>query len=184
MNIDNIEKMTNQKIKYYEEIESTHTQAKKVEKQGDCILIAEKQTDGIGTNGRKWYTGENKNIALTIIKHPICKIEELEGLTVKISEAIREAIKELYNYELKIKFPNDLTLKNKKISGILTEVHTRAGKIEYLLISIGFNVNEEYFGKEIEKIATSLKKEFNIEFDRELIIIKIINKIKMIIEQL
>ena len=34
-------------------------------------------------------------------------------------------------------------------------------KIEYLLISIGFNVNEEQFGEELEKIATSLKKEYH-----------------------
>lgn len=184
MDIDYIEKMTNQKIKYFEEIESTHLYAKQIEKQGDFIIIAEKQTAGIGTKGRRWYTGTGKNIAMTIIKHPTCKIEKIEGLTTKIAESIRDVIKELYGYELKIKIPNDLILNNKKISGILTEIHTQAEKIEYLLISIGFNVNEDYFDEEIEKIATSLKREYKKEFDREIIVIKIINKIKEIIEQM
>ena len=72
-------------------------------------------------------------------------------------------------------------IKGKKICGILTEVHTRGEEIEFMLISIGMNVNEEYFSEAITDIATSLKKEFNKEFCREDIIIKIINKINAII---
>ena len=77
-----------------------------------------------------------------------------------------------------------MILNGKKICGILTEIHTQGEKIEYLLISIGFNVNEDKFDLNINEIATSLKKEFNKEFEREEIIIKIINKIIKIIEQL
>ena len=68
--------------------------------------------------------GSGKNIALTIILHPNCKIEELDGLTTKIADKIKEAVYELYKYELKIKKPNDLMLNNKKICGILTEINT------------------------------------------------------------
>lgn len=176
MNIEKIEKETKQKINYYKEIKSTHLHAKEIQNKGEAVLIAEVQTAGIGTKGRKWHTGENKNIAMTIVKHPKCKISELEGLTIKIAEDIKEIIKEMYGYELKIKIPNDLILNNKKICGILTEVHTQGEKIEYLLISIGFNVNETEFG-EFNNIATSLKKEYQKEFNREEIIINIINKI-------
>ncbi len=176
MNIEKLEIETKQKINYYKEIKSTHLHAKEIQNKGDVVLIAEEQTAGIGTKGRKWHTGENKNIAMTIIKHPKCKISELEGLTIKIAEDIKEVIKEMYGYELQIKIPNDLMLNTKKICGILTEVHTQGDKIEYLLISIGFNVNETEFG-EFNDIATSLKKEYQKEFNREEIIINIINKI-------
>lgn len=176
MNIEKLEIETKQKINYYKEIKSTHLHAKEIQNKGDVVLIAEEQTAGIGTKGRKWHTGENKNIAMTIIKHPKCKISELEGITIKIAEDIKEVIKEMYGYELQIKIPNDLMLNNKKICGILTEVHTQGDKIEYLLISIGFNVNETEFG-EFNDIATSLKKEYQKEFNREEIIINIINKI-------
>ena len=175
MNIEKIEQETNQKIKYYKKIDSTHLYAKKTEKEGDQILIAEIQTAGIGTKGRKWHTGENKNIAMTIIKHPSCKIEELEGITTKIAESIQQIINKMYGYKLKIKMPNDLMLNDKKICGILTEVHTQGGNIQYLLISIGFNVNEDKFSEEVKDIATSLKKEYKKEFCREDIIINIIN---------
>ena len=177
MNIEKIEKETHQKIKYYKKINSTHLHAKKIEKEGDQILIAEIQTTGIGTKGREWHTGENKNIAVTIIKHPKCKIKELEGLTTKIAESIQQVIKKMYGYKLKIKIPNDLMMNGKKICGILTEVHTQGEKIEYLLISIGFNVNEEEFSDDLKDIATSLKKEYKKEFCREDIIINIINSL-------
>lgn len=184
MNIEEIENQTKQKIKYYKEISSTHLYAKQIANQGDNILIAEVQTAGIGTKGRCWHTGKNKNIAMTIIKHPTCSVQKLEGLTTKIAEAIVEVIKELYGYELKIKIPNDLMLNGKKISGILTELHSRSEKIEYLLISIGFNVNEDEFEGELKEIATSLKQEYHMEFNREEIISKIITKIDKLIEQL
>ena len=184
MDIEKIEQQTKQKIKYYEEINSTHIHAKEIEKQGNQILIAEVQSAGIGTKGRNWHTGENKNIAMTIIKHPKCKVEDLEGVTTKIAEIIQQTIKEMYGYELQIKIPNDLILNDKKICGILTEVHTQGENIEYLLISIGFNVNEEKFTKELKEIATSLKSEYKKEFNREDIIINIVNKIDVLMDKI
>lgn len=187
MDIEKIKKANTKRIgkqiEYFQEIGSTHTYAKQIgeilENDGK-ILLAEIQTAGIGTKGRKWYTGAEKNIAMTIILHPKCKVSELAGLTRKIAECIVQAIDELYGYKLKIKEPNDLIVNNKKICGILTEIHTRGEKISYLLISFGFNVNEEQFSEETKKIATSLKKEFHKNFEREEIIIKIIEKLEEI----
>ena len=71
-------------------------------------------------------------------------------------------------------------LYGKKICGILTEVHSQGEKIEYLLISFGFNVNEENFSEETKEIATSLKKEYQKEFSREEIINQILEEIEKI----
>lgn len=187
MNLEKIKqantKKIGKKIEYYEEIDSTHTYAKKIavkEENNGKLILAEIQTAGIGTKGRSWYTGKGKNIATTIILQPHCKANELNGLTLKIAENIKEVIYQLYGYELKIKEPNDLLFNNKKICGILTEVHTRGEKITYLLISFGFNVNEENFSKETEELATSLKKEMGKTFEREEIIKNIIEKLEEI----
>ena len=96
------------------------------------------------------------------------------------AEKIASAIYELYGYKLEIKKPNDLIFNGKKICGILTEIHTRGEKIEYLLISFGFNVNENEFSSETKEIATSLKKETGKDFKREKIICKIIEKLEEI----
>ena len=107
-------KIIGKKIEYFEKIESTHVYGRKIaedEESNGKVLLAEVQTEGIGTKGRSWYTGYGKNIAMTIILHPKCKIDELDNLTVEIAEKIKKAIYELYGYKLEIKKPNDLMLK-------------------------------------------------------------------------
>lgn len=170
-------------IEYFNTIDSTHKYAKNnIEniKHGK-IVIAEEQTEGIGTKGRKWHTGKEKNIAMTIVLKPNKKVSELENLTVDIAKEIQKAILELANIELTIKKPNDLLLNNKKICGILTEVHSVGEKVNYLLLSIGFNVNETEFPEDIEEIVTSLKREYKVDFSREEIIKKIIENIERVI---
>ena len=187
MNLEKIRnaktKIIGKKIEYFKEIESTHIYGRKIaeDKESDGkVLLAEVQTGGIGTKGRSWYTGYGKNIAMTIILHPKCKIDELDNLTVEIAEKIKEAIYELYVYKLEIKKPNDLIFNGKKICGILTELHSQGEKIKYLLISFGFNVNEDEFSEETKDIATSLKKETGKDFSREEIIVKIIENLEEI----
>ena len=171
------------KIKLYNEITSTHLFVKENQDrlENRTVIIANRQNAGIGTHGRTWYTGSN-NIAMSILYKPNCDITKLDGITINIAKSIQEAINELYNIELKIKYPNDLLLNNKKICGILTEINTISKKVNYLIISIGFNVNEINFDNEIIKIATSLKQEYKKEFDKEKIIYKIIEKIDKITE--
>lgn len=111
---------------------------------------------------------------MTIILQPKCKIDDLKNLTIEIANCMQKTIYDLFEIKLDIKEPNDLILNGKKISGILTEINTIGEKINYLLISIGFNVNEEVFADEIKDIATSLKKEFNKDFSREEIVVSFV----------
>ena len=172
-----------EKIIKFTEIDSTHKYLKNNYKDHEhgSVVIADTQTNGVGTKGRNWYTGKD-NIAISILYKPNFKINKLDGLTVKIAETMQELIRELYDINLMIKEPNDLLINGKKVSGILTEINTIGEDINYLIISIGFNVNEINFPRNIENMATSLKKEFgNGEFNKELIIEKIIYKIEKLV---
>lgn len=201
MEIDKIKKAKTNKIgkqiEYFEQIDSTHKYAQRiVEKEKNRendgkVIIAELQTEGIGTKGRQWYTGKGKNIAMTIILNTDKKAKELKDLPIDIAKAIQKAIFDLYGYSLEIKPPNDLMLNNKKICGILTQINTLGEEIQYILISFGFNVNEDYFNSknidesreeqlDLKQIATSLKLDFNKEFNREEIITKILENIEKI----
>ncbi len=180
-------KILGKTIEYYEKIPSTHLLAKEEKKQelkneienrNGKIWIADTQTAGIGTKGRKWYTGIGKNIAITILVKPKCTMKDIEGITVKIAQSIQKVIGELYQIQLNIKEPNDLMYNNKKLSGILTEVNTIGEKINYILISIGMNVNEEYFDDDTKNIATSLKIELEKECSREEIIVRILENLE------
>lgn len=173
-------KLKKYQIKYFETIDSTHKYIKEhaSDLEDRTIAIADNQESGIGTHGRTWYTGDANNIAMSMLIKPNCDIDKLNNITIEIAKSIQGAIKEKYNINLEIKYPNDLLLNNKKICGILTEIRSISKEVTHLIISVGFNVNEVNFDSETEKIATSLKKEFNKNFNREEIILKIIEKIK------
>ena len=172
------------KIKYFDELPSTHLYVKENQDklENGTVIIANKQTAGIGTHGRTWYTGSGDNIAMSMLFKPECDLSSLNNITVDVAQTIKKAIKNLYNIGLNIKYPNDLLLNGKKICGILTEINTISGKINYLIISLGFNVNEICFDEETIKIATSLKKEYNKNFNRKEIILKIIENINNIVK--
>lgn len=169
------------KIEYYEQINSTHKYAQTIAQNVENdrkVIIADEQTDGIGTKGRSWYTGKGNNIAMTIIFHTKKKIDEIKDLPIEVAKIVQKSIKELYNYKLDIKLPNDLMLNNKKICGILTQTSTQGKSINYILISMGFNVNETQFSEEVKGVATSLKNEYKKDFDRDKIIHKILENIE------
>lgn len=181
MDLKKIQNQLNQyKIKHFNEINSTHKYVKENYKnlKDRTVILADMQSNGIGTHGRVWYTGRENNIAMSILIKPNCNIENLKNITTKIASSIQKAINEMYNINLEIKFPNDLLLNGKKICGVLTEINTISEKVNYLIISIGFNVNETHFDEETANIATSLKKEYNKNYSREDIIIKIIENIE------
>src|SRR5699024_9112637 len=66
-----------------------------------------------------------------------------------------------------IKWPNDILINGKKSAGILTEMQAEQDQIQYVVMGIGLNVNQtnDDFPKELEKTATSLKKETNRTWD-------------------
>lgn len=171
-------------IIYYEEIESTQEEAKRrilSQISNGAIIITDNQKNGKGTKGRKWYTTKESNITMTIALYPNCEIKQLEGITLKIAKAMLDAIQELYQIPLTIKEPNDLMLQGKKIAGILTQSASYEEKVKYLLVGIGFNVNEMNFSPEIQEIATSLKKEYQKEFNTEDIIVNFIEKFETLL---
>lgn len=163
-------KIIAKKVIYYKKIESTQKEARNLAEQNvenGTIVITDYQTNGIGTHERKWYSEKNKNLSFTLILYPKCDLKVLEGFTYDIAMCMSKAIEILYGYKLDIKLPNDIMCNGKKIGGILTQTITNSGKVKYLLIGIGLNVNGENFKGEIKNVATSLKKEFRKEFNKE-----------------
>ena len=93
-------------VVYYSEIGSTQVEIRKLAENnvtGGTLVITDNQTSGHGTKGRTWNVEGGKNITMSFVIYPDCEISKLEGLTIKIAEAIVEAIDELYGYKLSIK---------------------------------------------------------------------------------
>ena len=164
------------KILYYETIDSTQKEVwRKVNQnniENGTVIITKKQTSGIGTHGRKWNTDNENNIAFSFFIKSNCKIENIEGITIEIAKTLVEVFNNLYNIELDIKYQNDIVYKNKKIGGILTETKIQEEKVKCIVIGIGINTNQENFIGELQNIATSIKLEFGIRIENNLVIEK------------
>lgn len=185
MNLNKIKqaktKLLGKNILYFKEVTSTQEIAKQMAQEklpNGSIVLTDFQTQGRGTKDRKWIASKEKNIMMTLVLYPNTNISQLEGITIKIAQSIQTAIEELYGYELTMKEPNDLLLNGKKIAGILTQSVSQKEQVTNLYIGIGFNVNEINFPEELQTIATSLRKEYHKEFEREEIIVKVFEKME------
>ena len=98
-------------------------------------------------------------------------------LNFAISLAILDVLNNLNIDKLAIKWPNDIMSANKKICGILIENSIRNYKIYSSVIGIGFNVNQVKFPEYLKNV-TSLKLQKNKVFDLEVLLYKLVKKIK------
>ena len=167
-------KFLGKNIYHYEKIDSTQKEIwRRIEEkqiENGTIILADSQTEGIGTHGRTWYTDTKNNIAFSFFLQTDCKLQKLEGLTLEIAQTIVETFQQLYQITLNIKLPNDIVYQNKKIGGILTQTKVQNEKVKCIVIGIGINTNQEKFVEEIKDLATSIKKEFLIKVENEAVI--------------
>lgn len=127
-------------IQVYPEIDSTQLEIWRQIDAGTIknggLILADKQTQGKGTHGRKWYTDEKDNIAFSFALEVNCEVQKLEGITVEIAKTIVEVFNKLYGILLEIKFPNDLVYQGKKLGGILTQTKIKGKLVKYVVIGI------------------------------------------------
>ena len=174
-----------QTLLYFDCLDSTQKKIKSLEApKNGTVVIANRQTAGVGTHGRDWYTGEGKNIALSFVLFPDCKLENCQELTVSIAKCLVETLEELYDVQLEIEMPNDIYCKGKKLGGILTESVCKGEMVTKIYVGIGMNVNQEEFPEDLREIATSLKKEFGREFEQEEIVEAFLNRFEDVFEKM
>lgn len=171
-------KIIGRDMEYLETVDSTNNYAKSMAKDSmeGKIIVAEEQTKGKGRLGRDWQSEKYSGLYFSIILKPDILPRNISKLTLIGSSAVYLALKEL-NIDIKIKWPNDILLNGKKVCGILTELSGQIEKIDYIIMGIGINVNNEFkdFNEELHKKASSLKMELYKEIDRKLLLAKILN---------
>lgn len=159
-------------IHYYETIDSTNLQAKKMGQQGaphGTALIAKAQTAGRGRLGRSFHSPDGQGIYLSMLLLPGCHATELMHLTCAVGAAVCDAIESVTGLRPGIKWTNDLVFGKRKLGGILTELSLDAqGNVDFAIVGIGINCTQKIadFPEDIQNIATSIseitRKEVNI----------------------
>ena len=139
---------------------------KNLELPEGTLISANIQSNGKGQGTNKWYSEPGMNVTSSIIYKP--KFIELENfflLSMTVSLGLHDLVTCLLDskHDIKIKWPNDILVNDKKISGILIENLIRADSVINSVIGIGLNVNQINFHKEVNN-ATSIKLLTNINF--------------------
>lgn len=153
---------------FLEQVPSTNTFAmdliaKTNPPEGTCIFTAF-QSDGRGQIGRYWYSSNEKNVLTSYIFYPKwLKATDQFVLNIISGLAVRDVVAN-FCPDVKIKWPNDIYVNNKKIAGILVQNILKGTDIKATVIGIGLNVNEADFPNEIPN-PISLKKITKIDHD-------------------
>lgn len=148
------------KVQVEKQVDSTNNVLKKYiaeGEKGNMVLLAEEQTAGRGRRGRSFYSPEGTGLYMSLLLHPDVTPEEGTMLTTLTAVAAAKAIEKVAEDAVQIKWVNDVWMRGKKISGILTEgsASLEEGKLEYVVIGIGINIYEPKSGfpEEIRDVA-------------------------------
>ena len=147
---------------YYPSVDSTNRVAKRLAYHGapeGTIVVAEEQDGGKGRLDRNFYSPRGKGIWFSVVLRPNFLPKDAPKFTLLAAVAVAEAMTR-FKLRAQIKWPNDIMFKKRKIVGILTEMTGEIGKITYIVVGIGINVNisREEFPEEIRPVAASLSE--------------------------
>ena len=110
------------------------------------IILAHKQFAGRGQMGNTWKTQPGKNLTISLIVYPnFLEIEKQFFLNMAIALAIKDFCEFVLSDEIKIKWPNDIYYRDKKLGGILIENILHGNKLTSSVVGIGLNVNQIEF---------------------------------------
>jgi len=142
------------------------------------VVVANHQTNGRGQRGSSWLSEKDKNLTFSVLKRNISIVANQQFLlNILVSLSIVKSLEGFNIPKLAIKWPNDILSDHHKISGILIENLIKNKQIEYAIIGIGLNVNQVKF-EGLSKVS-SLKNIMPLPVDKDELLTKIIDKLKM-----
>jgi BirA family biotin operon repressor/biotin-[acetyl-CoA-carboxylase] ligase len=165
-------------LHYYSKTDSTNDKAFALGIAGapeGTVVIADRQSRGKGRLQRSWHSPPGVNIYTSLILRPRIASSEAARIPIMAGIAVAEVLDKYYPSKIKLKWPNDVLLNNKKVCGILSQAKISEGKIDFIVLGIGINVNIAYnqFLEEIRDSATSLAIETGMAISRQELIISL-----------
>jgi len=144
-------KIIGQQAYYFDSIDSTQNQALKMADDpanNGTVIIAAKQTGGKGRSGRKWVSPKG-GIWLSIILQPKFDISITTLFPIASALALSNTLEKTLKISPELKWPNDLTIKGKKVAGMLVDASLESNRIENMVLGVGINFDVDV--KQIEK---------------------------------
>ncbi|MGM0603870.1 MAG: biotin--[acetyl-CoA-carboxylase] ligase, partial [Bacillota bacterium] len=154
----------NNNIHIFNELDSTNNKAKEYLKEKEQmnkdikVILAEKQSRGRGRRGNDWLSNNELGLWVSFLFPLNLPRKKIPQITIIGALTVQKTLKK-YNIDSQIKWPNDVLVKEKKISGILTEmILINKSAVPVVVMGIGLNINQDDFSENISRKATSMYK--------------------------
>ena len=154
-------------FKFFPQVASTQDVALEWLREGaeaGSVVIADEQLAGRGRQGRTWYTPPGVALAVSLILRP--PVKTLPQVTMLGALSIAMMLEKLDAEAVTIKWPNDVRLQGRKVSGVLPEAVWEGDKLVGVALGMGINVRNTFMGTELEQVAISIEEAMNVTYDR------------------
>jgi BirA family biotin operon repressor/biotin-[acetyl-CoA-carboxylase] ligase len=139
-----------------DEVDSTNDLAYKMSQDNQpegLLVLADYQRKGRGQKERKWYSPKGENLYFSFILNPA---EIMGTISLSIGIAISDTINKYIKERAYLKWPNDVLVRNRKISGILLESKSLGRRLNQVIVGVGINLNTLKFPFKLRDTAISL----------------------------
>jgi BirA family transcriptional regulator, biotin operon repressor / biotin---[acetyl-CoA-carboxylase] ligase len=129
------------------------------------VLVAEEQTAGRGQAGNRWVAERGANLTFSVLLRPnFIDASQQFYLNMAVGLAVRNAILDTHGaqWRVDVKWPNDVMVAGKKVSGILIENQVQGQRLSQSVVGIGLNVNQKSFEwPEASSLSLMLGRDFD-----------------------
>jgi BirA family transcriptional regulator, biotin operon repressor / biotin---[acetyl-CoA-carboxylase] ligase len=106
-----------------------------------ALVVAEHQTAGRGRWGRSWLSEPGAGLLFSLVLRPTLSLHRSALITTALGVACAEAIERTTNLHAHLKWPNDITVEQRKLGGILVETRVDSGRLDVAVAGVGLNVH-------------------------------------------
>jgi BirA family biotin operon repressor/biotin-[acetyl-CoA-carboxylase] ligase len=148
--------------------------------QEGTLVVAESQTSGRGRRKRRWIAPMGTSILASLILRPPIMTHEAHSIALISAAAVAQAIRIITRLPALIKWPNDVIINDRKVSGVLTEMRTGEGWANFIVVGVGVTVNipRSSLPEEIMANATSLSAELGYNVPRVALLQEIMRQLE------
>ncbi len=172
---------------YFKEIGSTNDQALSLASQGaphGTVVVAERQTAGKGRMSRVWESPSLHGIYFSTLLRTAIPTQEAPQCNLTAALALTRVLSRDYGLKASIKWPNDVLMEGRKVSGILTEMQSDQDSTRFLVLGMGINVNQQPrdFDSSFPYPATSVAMEGGQPVMRQILLIRLLRELETLMD--
>ncbi len=170
-------------ILYYPEVSSTMDTAKELARK-NCsdftVVVAGRQIKGRGRLKRQWLSDDG-GLYFTIVLRPDIPVGLSSRVNFLASLTLARVLRETFQIDAAVKWPNDILVDGRKISGMLSELEAETDRVLFISIGMGINVNND--PSEVEPGASSLKKITGREISKKMLLARFLDEFQKCLQK-